>query len=116
MITTGSSPALYWDVQKDHDELFAAVQKTAELVGWSVDKDHHSGAWEWHEDPCCDMGHAGYATPEWDGLGGTVVLDRFTDESTPPDTELHTLELTGNPEMDALRIVLKIINAFVRGY
>jgi hypothetical protein len=100
-----------------HTELLRAVQATAQLVGWEVEEERHSGAWEWHQDPCCDMGAAGYATPEWEGEPGIIPVDRFVDDGDEtPDTVILTLELTGNPELDALRVVLKVINFFTRGY
>lgn len=103
-----------------HDQLLKAVKATAKLVGWAVSEDNHSGGWEWQQDPVCGMGWFFYATPEWEGAKGGVAFERAYDiegkELPDLETEWLQLELTGNAEMDALRIVLKVINHATRGY
>lgn len=112
-----NASALNNAVWRRMEELLKAVQATAKLVGWSVEEEHGSGAWYWTSDPCCDVGHAGYATPEWEGAKGGLPLQRFDmNGDAESDTEWLQLELTGVPEMDALRIVLKVVNQFQRGY
>lgn len=97
-----------WDRMLD---LLAAVKLAARTVGWEVEEDEHTGAWFWSED-VCQMGRAGFATPEWEGEAGTLPVELWEQEGIT----VHALELSGNPQMDALRIVLKAVNAFTRGY
>ena len=108
----------YWPARGSyakHDALLKAVQATAKLVGWSVEETM-DGAWLWHSDPVTHMGYNGFATPEWEGRAGQIPLNVLDESCTVADDVILKLELTGNPEMDALRVVLKVVNAFVRGY
>jgi hypothetical protein len=113
----------YWpsDVTKESrwarmDAFRKQVAKTAELVGWDVTEEYHSGAWHW-ADSATHMGRCGYATPEWEGTPGEIPVALFDDAGDVADHKGELkVELTGNMEMDALRVVLRIVNAFEKGW
>jgi hypothetical protein len=100
----------YWDRL---EELMKACRRVLP-ARWGLEEDR-SGSWYWYRQSGVHM--QAYATPEWEGEPGIPFL-RLDEEDTYKDDEQITLnvELTGDVEMDALRIVLKVVNQLERGY
>ena len=119
MITT--EPDLkYWSTVdgnregwKRLDVLLKAVRRVLPKR-WQVEDDN-SGAWYWYRTSGVRMG--GYATPEWDGQPGVVPFLALDDDCEEIGEQVNlAIELTGDIEVDALRVALKVINQFERGY
>jgi hypothetical protein len=113
----------YWPIDagrdswKTHDALLRMVAHVLQPSRWCIEEDM-SGAWLWHQRGTLSYtGLSGYATPEWDGQPGIRFAKLDENGTYESDEEITlTLELTGDLYTDAVRIVLKVINQFERGY